>query len=91
MSIQLHQGPQKDSDGNPIGTTPNEPPDGTVRLDVSLEGESVAVVAADATLNDKIRGLLEQLLAEARETNVHLRSMTGLEPDECDIREVAEK
>jgi hypothetical protein len=78
------QYPIRDERGAPVGSTPDASSATDVRfwVESSLrEGEVVAVTAADGTFNLEIRELLCQLLDQARETNVHLRHLSGLSYD----------
>ncbi len=66
MSLELHPSVIR----TPDGATAYE--DGRVEVDA-------LVTAKDASYNDALRDLLTEILAEAREANVHLRHMSGLE------------
>jgi len=74
MSIQLHQGPIKNPDGEPIGTTPNDPDDGTVRLDVAL---SEPLTVDDIAM---VVQRLDMVLIELRKIRVHLQAGSDIEP-----------
>ena len=54
-------------------------PDGTTAYDDGRVEVDALVTAKDASFNDALRDLLTEILAEARESNVHLRHMSGLE------------
>ena len=65
MSLELHPSVIRTPDGEPAYS------DGRVEVDA-------LVTAKDGTFNLEIRELLTQLLDQAKETNVHLRHLSGL-------------
>ena len=80
MAIKRY--PIRNEAGDPIGSTPDPtvPTDGRFWVESSFRaGEVLAVEAANAAFNDQLRDLLTEILAEARETNVHLRHLSGLD------------
>ena len=68
MSLELHTSVIRTPDGTPAYD------DGRVEVDA-------LVSAKDGTFNDALRDLLTEILAQARETNVHLRHLSGLDYD----------
>ena len=66
MSLELHPSVIRAPDGTPAYE------DGRVEVDA-------VVTAKDGAFNDQLRDLLTEILAEARETNVHLRHLSGLD------------
>lgn len=80
MAIKRY--PIRNEQGAPVGSTPDPDVPTDVRFWVESSfraGEVVAVEAANAAFNDQLRDLLTEILDEARETNVHLRHLSGLE------------
>lgn len=80
MAIKRY--PIRNEAGAPIGSTtdPAVPTDERFWVESSFRpGEVLAIEAANAAFNDQLRDLLTELLAEARETNLHLRHISGLE------------
>ena len=80
MAIKRY--PVRNEQGAPIGSSPDPGSATDVRFwaeSTLRAGEVVAVTASDASYNDSLRDLLTEILAEAREANVHLRHMSGLE------------
>lgn len=66
MSLELHPSVIRTPDGETAYD------DGRVEVDA-------LVTAKDATFNDALRDLLTEILAEAKEANVHLRHLSGID------------
>jgi hypothetical protein len=80
----LKRYPIRDEDGNPIGATVDGDDSTSYRFWVETtqkSGDSVSVLAFDETFNQPLFEMLTRAVAELSEINMHLRAITGLEPD----------
>jgi hypothetical protein len=83
--------PLRDVNGVPIGSTED---DETNRLltEVTPDPDGIfRVLGADGRHNADVVALLQSILYELRELNVHARSATDLTPKHSDFQEVANK
>jgi hypothetical protein len=78
--------PIRDNDGTPIGSTKD---DETGRLLVSPGDITQADGETFDTIDLSVRELLELLLLEQRETNYHLRILSGEKPAEPELEPIS--